>query len=286
MRNRKIIFAVLMLIGASTFMANAQEREQLTVPLSDPARESKLNVSLVTGSIKVVGYDGKDIMIDAIAGNKGERTSKKGMNINIDMSNDKGNTDGMKRISTNDGFELIAKEKNNVVNVSVDKVNTNINITVKVPRKTSLKLSTVNNGDIWVENVNGNLEVSNINGEIRMKNVAGSVLANTINQDIVVNFTDVTPNTPMAFTTLNGDVDVTFPPTIKANVKLKTERGGVYTDFDIDVDKNPAKVNQTSDKERGLYKITKDEWTYGKINAGGSEIMMKTMNGNIYVRKK
>ena len=143
----------------------------------------------------------------------------------------------------------------------------------------------VNNGDISVENVNENLEISNINGFIKMKNIAGSVVANTINQDIIVNFTEVTPNTPMAFTTLNGKVDITFPATVKANVKLKTDMGEVYTDFDIDVDKTPSKINQSVDKEKGLYKIKKDDWTYGKINGGGSEIMMKTMHGNIFIRK-
>ena len=118
-----------------------------------------------------------------------------------------------------------------------------------------------------------------------MKNVGGSVVANTINKDILVNFTEITPNTPMAFTTLNGKVDVTFPGSLKANVKLKTDMGDVFTDFDIDVDKSSSKINQSIDKENGLYKIKKDDWTYGKINGGGSEIMMKTMQGNIYIRK-
>lgn len=292
MKNSKRIFATLMLIVAIALNAQSQEREQLTVPLSDPTKEGKLHVGLVTGSIKVIGYDGKDIVIDAIANVKPEKSSKGRGNMNVDLNvninDDKGRggkADGMKKISSNDGFEIIAKEKNNMVNVSTDKVNSKIDLTIKVPRKTSLKLSTVNNGDIYVENVSGNLEISNVNGEITMKNVSGSVLANTINQDITVNFTNITADTPMAFTTLNGDVDVTFPANIKANLKLKTERGEIYSDFDIDVDKTPTKVTQTTDKEKGLYKITKDDWTAGKINAGGAEIMMKTMNGSIYVRK-
>ena len=273
MKINKIILAVLVLSVVSPFFAQSQEREQLTIPLSNPTKEGKLNVSLVTGSIKVIGYAGKEVIIDAISV---ERDNKKSSKESID---------GMKKISTNDGFELTAKEKNNTVNVGVYMVNMPINLTIKVPQKFSLKVSTVNNGDISVENVNGNLEISNINGFIKMKNIAGSVVANTINQDIIVNFTEVTPNTPMAFTTLNGKVDITFPATVKANVKLKTDMGEVYTDFDIDVDKTPSKINQSVDKEKGLYKIKKDDWTYGKINGGGSEIMMKTMHGNIFIRK-
>jgi hypothetical protein len=34
-----------------------------------------------------------------------------------------------------------------------------------------------------------------------------------------------------------------------------------------------------------LYKIKKDDWVSGKINGGGPEMMMKNMQGNIYVKK-
>lgn len=272
MKSQKILFTTIVLIACTSFYAQSQEREQLTVPVSDPAKEVKLNVNFITGSIKVIGYDGKDVIIDAIA-----PVSEKKQN--------RERADGMKKISTNDGFGIVAHEQNNTVNVNTDRVNMKINISIKVPHKSSLKLKTINDGDIYVENVSGNHEVSNINGEIKMKNVAGSVVANTINENIIVNFTSITPNTPMAFTTLNGNVDVTFPANVKANVKLKSDMGEVLTDFDIDVDKTAAKVKQTADKEKGLYKIQKDEWTYGKINGGGPEIMMKTMHGDVLIRK-
>ncbi len=67
MKLNKIIFAVLVLFVTSPFFAHSQEREQLTIPLSDPTKEGKLNVSLVTGSIKVIGYAGKEVIIDAIS---------------------------------------------------------------------------------------------------------------------------------------------------------------------------------------------------------------------------
>ncbi len=48
-------------------------------------------------------------------------------------------------------------------------------------------------------------------------------------------------------------------------------------------DKSAPKVNKTS--KDGMYRLTIDEWVYGKINGGGPEVMMKTMNGSIYIRK-
>ena len=87
----------------------------------------------------------------------------------------------------------------------------------------------------------------------------------------------------MAFSTLNGNVDVTFPASVKANVKLKSDRGDIFSDFDIDVDKGQPKTTRTS--QNGMYHVKIEDWVYGKINSGGPEVMMKNMNGNIYIRK-
>jgi len=87
----------------------------------------------------------------------------------------------------------------------------------------------------------------------------------------------------MAFSTLNGDVNVTLPADTKANLKLKSDNGDVFSDFDIEIDKTPSKIDKTT--EPGMYKIKKDDWVFGKINGGGPEMMMKNMQGNIYVKK-
>jgi hypothetical protein len=49
---------------------------------------------------------------------------------------------------------------------------------------------------------------------------------------------------PWLFHTFNGNVDVTFPATLKANVKLKSDQGDIYSDFDIDADKTQPKVKK------------------------------------------
>jgi DUF4097 and DUF4098 domain-containing protein YvlB len=141
----------------------------------------------------------------------------------------------------------------------------------------------VNDGEVTVENVTGELEVNNVNDKITLTNISGSVVANTVNGDVNVTFKSVDPKASMAFSTLNGDVNVTLPADTKANLKLKSDNGDVFSDFDIDIDKTPSKVDKTN--EPGMYKIKKDDWVYGKINGGGPEMMMKNMQGDIYVKK-
>lgn len=276
MKNSKVIIAVLVLMSiiriTPTFAQN-EIKEQLVVPLSDPAKSGSLNVGLINGSIKVTGYAGKEVIIDAetISSTNSNKKEK------VDES-----ANGMKRISPRNGLELSAEEKNNKVNVSSSSHRQSINLSIKVPQQFSLKVSTINNGDIVIDNVTGEMEITNVNGDITMTNVAGSAVANTVNGVIKANFKSVT-DSPMAFTTLNGNVDITFPATVKMNAKVKSDRGEVYSDFDMDIDKSAPKGVRSS--QNGMYKVSIDEWIQGKVNGGGSEVMMKNMHGNIYIRK-
>jgi hypothetical protein len=272
MKNMKIAGLVLLglIIGTKSF-GQAGSTEQLTVPLSSPGKPYSLKVHLVSGSVKVVSYDGKDIIINAVPRNGDDEEGSKAVE------------NGMKRISTHGSYEVTAKEADNNVTVNTGNPNKAIDLDLKIPQDVKLQVGTVNDGEVVVENVRGELEVNNVNDKITLTNISGSVVANTVNGDVTVTFKTIDPKAPMAFSTLNGDVNVTLPVDTKANLKLKSDNGDVYSDFDIDIDKTPAKVDKIT--EPGMYKIKKDDWVYGKINGGGPEIMMKNMQGNIYVKK-
>lgn len=264
------------LLATHSLRAQSEVKEQLVVPLSDPAKPGTLHVGLINGSVHVIGYSGKDVMIDIVASPKRSKRDD-----NDDRPDRAAN--GMKRIATGLPLDVSADERNNTVNVHANTVKQTIDLTIKVPQRFSLKVSTVNNGVIEIENVSGNLEVNNVNGYIHLTNVSGSAVANTVNGNLIATFKSIDSDTPMAFSTLNGNVDVTFPASVKANSKLKTDRGDIYSDFDIDVDKNQPKVTRTN--QSGMYQVKIEDWVYGKINGGGPEVMMKNMNGNIYIRK-
>ena len=272
MKNMKIAALVLLslLVGSASF-GQTGSTETLTVPLSSPGKPYSLKVHLVTGSIKVVGYEGKDVIVN-VSPRKNE---------DEDRSEDTKN--GMKRISVSGGYEVTAKEADNTVTVNTGNPNKALDLELKIPQDVKLKIGTVNDGDVTVENVSGELEVNNVNDKITLTNISGSVVANTVNGDVTVTFKTIDPKAPMAFSTLNGDVNVTLPADTKANLKLKSDNGDVFSDFDIDIDKTPSKIDKTT--EPGMYKIKKDDWVFGKINGGGPEMMMKNMQGDIYVKK-
>lgn len=292
MKTIKTAAAFLLLMAVATgIKAQAEQKEQLVVPLSEPGKAFKLEVSLVNGSIKVVSYEGKDIVIDVQAGSERKPDKKgrdnSGVNVNVDVNTNTGRSstsNGMKRINAGNAFDVSAEEKNNRVTVHSDSWKAPVTLTIKVPQsEANLKLGTINHGDISVNNVNGEMEISNTNGGIQLNNISGSVVANTVNGPVVATFKNIDPKAAMAFSTLNGNVDVTFPASFKGNVKLKSDMGEMYTDFDIETDKNQSKVNRSS--QSGLFRVNIENWVYGKINGGGPELMMKNMTGNIYIRK-
>ncbi|HEY2913440.1 MAG TPA: DUF4097 family beta strand repeat-containing protein, partial [Candidatus Angelobacter sp.] len=222
----------------------AQNDNRVSVPLTDPSRPVTLRAHLVSGSITVKGADVKEVVVEARA---------RGDEAHIG-----GRAEGMKRIPmTSTGLNIEAE--NNNVRVSTDSYQRTIDLTITVPIHTSLSLHSVNDGNILVSGVDGELDINNVNGEVDLKNIGGSVVAHALNGHVVATFNRIDPQKPMAFSSLNGDIDVTFPPDLKANVSLRTDNGEVYSDFDVKV--QPTAPQQTVEDNRGKggkYKVQID----------------------------
>ncbi len=262
-------------LGSATHQAAAQDapKEQLTVDLTAPDKPGSLEVKLVSGSLHVSGYGGKRIVVEA-AGRPRPAGKPRA---------EKAAPPGMKRLATTSPLNLTAAEKNNHVELTADSFRQSIDLTIKVPLSFSLKLGTLDGGDIVVENVQGELEVSNVNGAIVLNQVSGPALANTVNGNLTVTFRKVTAGAPMAFSSLTGKVDVTLPATTKATLKLKSSYGQVYSDFDVALEKRAAPATRTG--QQGPARLSTDAWTYGTLNGGGAEITLQTMNGDILLHK-
>jgi len=247
----------------------AQEKEQITIPLSDPGNPGILEVGVVHGSISVQGYDGGEVLISYInkTTNKYENTTR----------------NGLKRIP-NTSIGLEARERNNEVKVDVSAMSKTVDLEIRVPREFSLKLSTVNNGDISVENINGQHEISNVNGDVNLSNIRGSALVSTVNGDISVSFSELDENSPMSYTTVNGDIDFSVPASAAFDVKIKSEWGDIFSDFEFEIKRGNS--NKQTSRDSGTYKVTVDKWINGSINGGGPEYLFKTLHGDIIIRKR
>src|SRR5262249_31493328 len=129
-------------------------------------------------------------------------------------------------------------------------------------------------------------DVEDVNGSVALSNVSGTAVAHALNGRLLATFSRLNREKPMSFSSLNGDIDVTFPADLKANVTLSTNHGEVYTDFDVQLQKgDPQPIVEDSRGRGGKYRVRIDKSIRGTINGGGQEIKFKNFNGNIYIRK-
>lgn len=248
--------------------AHGQVGDKFSIEFSDPSKPGFLRIGLTYGSITVQGYDGDEVIVETVHKNNEEKRQKKSKGMYVIPN-------------TSMGFTI--EEEDNEMKIS-GHGNSRSNLIIEVPKNTSLRLSTVNSGDIVVKDIEGEIEANNTNGGIKIIDVSGAVIANTTNGSVVVTFDRVEPDKAMSFISFNGKVDVTFPPNIKADLRLKTQNGSIYSDFEIEVKRTIRKLEDSPRRKGGKYKVRLEGDMYGKLNGGGPEMHLSTYNGSIYIR--
>ena len=368
MNKRIANIVVLALLVAGTWggvIAQTKEEppDRAVVPLTDPSKPAKIEVSIMRGSITVKGYPGREIVVEARVREKAlpsystgayaegpwavlappappetpapatapsapalvrttgklSESQQKEMEArlaadlayqeqlakSIDRHSDRDRalnyyftpddkqareakakkTAGMKQLGgTTSGLEI--EEDDNVVQISAQSWKAATDIVIQVPVSSSLEVRTSMDGTIVVEGVNGEIDINNINGPVTLKNVSGNTLVHTVNGDIEAVLTRVAADKPLSFSTMHGDIDVTLPADVKASLKMKTEQGEIYTDFDMNVGRKAARAESVEKTEQGKFHITFDKSLLGQVNGGGAEISFNTFTGDIYIRKK
>jgi len=237
------------------------------------------------GSVKITGYDGNDAVIEYSG--RGEGLRRKAREGDVPA--------GMHRLDQPLNT-VDATQENNVVRVKGGFWG-RLNIEIKVPKQTTLDLKTMN-GSISVEGISGEMTIDAMNGHINVQDASGSVVAHSMNGRIVASLTQVSAAKASSFSSMNGSIEVTLPADLKARLKMKTDRGEIYTDFNVKVESATGPtastpIAQDGARKTGLPSLPNlpslphlDRTLYGTINGGGPEMQFITYNGRIVIRKK
>jgi hypothetical protein len=265
------IIAILLLCAGAAF---AQER--VNVPLSDPSKPAVIHAHMLLGGITVRGGPTKDVVVETRGSERGghERPVPP-------------NATGMHRLDLGGNAGLDVTEENNVVNIKTTAWIKQADLVITVPYRSSLQLKSISNGEIHVEHVDGEVDAEALNGAINLIDVSGSVVAHALNGAIHVTMDHVDPSKPMSFSTLNGEIDVTLPANVRANVRMKTDNGDIYSDFDVKLQATShAASSDSGERHNGAYHIRVDRTVSGTINGGGPEYQFTSFNGQIFIRKR
>ncbi|MFC5410155.1 DUF4097 family beta strand repeat-containing protein [Larkinella bovis] len=229
------------------------------------SKDRKVVLEMDAGDYKIEGYDGDEVSV---------RTS-----VQLDAPPERAK--GLKPLYysavDNSGIGLAVNLENGVLKIE-KATRKDIDYTIRMPKKAALLVRQTNwrNGSLAVSNLDGDLEIKTTNAPMTLKNVTGPIVANTTNGEVNVVFTTLSQEKPTSITTISGPIDVTLPANSKANLKLRSINGEMYTDFDLGL---------KASKE-GLPKIGGGNNVEGSTNGGGVEIQLNSISSNIYIRKQ
>ncbi|MEL7122098.1 MAG: DUF4097 family beta strand repeat-containing protein [Bacteroidota bacterium] len=276
---------------AFLFFPTLVNGQEVTVPLSDPSSPAKLVVDFTASQIQITGTDRKDILIKyktieehkkglLIVGKRNNTTIRTKPIYIKDKDSDSASREGLKKVSgIVKGLEV--NEYKNEVELDYDNLNKHLHFEIEVPKNIDLDLEIGSTYDLTIKNINGKISLETFGGDILAEEISGSLVANTQAGNITVQFNEVKAEEPLSFATFSGDIDLTFPADLKANFKLHTETGDIFTGFDME-------FSQPFVKEESQNKVQTfvNEWVHSELNGGGSEITIKNYAGDILIRKK
>lgn len=267
------ILLLLFLIPAKLLIG--QEKE-VVVPFDSPSVEKELKIRIYQGDIHIKAVDRKDVLI---------KYSTQQNNLHEDKRNDfDERTKGLTKI-THSNTRVDISSNNNKIFVKSSEYKKDLIFAIEVPKEINVHVHYNFGGETQIENVIGNINVESNAGDIIAKNITGLVNASTNDGDITVSFDKIPVAKTMLLTNVSGHLDISLPADYAANVKLKTVLGEIYTGFDLDLKERPETEEEKEKTQYFEFSHT-NNWSIGKLNGGGPEIMMKTQSGNIYIRKK
>ncbi|MFT4685547.1 MAG: DUF4097 and DUF4098 domain-containing protein YvlB [Neolewinella sp.] len=268
-------YLFFLLFSLSPFFLFSQPEHRVTV--------GKKTIELQEiDNLMIIGHDGEELKIN-----------RKGGNREIDEKNK-----GMRKISAggkvdNTGFDLSSQVFDDKVVVSqVGKGNGTVMIYVPNTSVVKVVKSTHRGGDLEVDNFKGELDVSMMYHNVNMSNVYGPVAVNTVHGGIEAIYSSGPPAQDLHLHSTYGAVDVTLPKNVKADLRLSTNYGDIYTDFDIDVKANMKeafKEDEHDDDEGHGHDDCKcgsnSSGLTGSLNGGGKLISLRATYKDIYLRK-
>lgn len=286
---------IISLLSLLPFFLSAQtftDKIVMELQFEKQGAGNTLVLANINGSITVRGYEGSKIIIEAerMVKAKTEARLEQGKKdlrlVQIDRvdtlivytatgCNQFSWGDGRKR---NHGWGYQWNCENGDCNPPYDH---KMDITVKVPFGINVEVSTVNDGNVLIENVGGAVKANNVNGSIKLTALKGATYANTINGDVDLEYT-LNPNKDCRYYTLNGDINAWFQKGLAANIAFKSFNGDMYTNLDK-LEGLPALVERKESSKGLTLKVAANRF---KVGNGGALLDFETFNGDVILKEK
>lgn len=286
----KVIKCMVLLVAFLPALMVKGQSETETVKKSFTVKNEKvtwLAVCNIEGDVEVEAHDGNTIEIEVQKRISGKQSEiEKGMEeVKLDFA--QGDDFVRARFTTPNNQ---VREKDDPLacgwdwNQNRERVDYRVRLDykIKVPRNISVKISTVNNSDLYIKGVKGEVYANNVNGDVTLIDVESNTKASTVNGKIEVNYLKM-PAEFAEFQTVNGEIEISTPENLAATYNFETQWGEVYSDLEFSQKLSPRMVANTGERGGTKYKV--DNSNGYQVGNGGPKFTFKTLNGDIRVMK-
>jgi hypothetical protein len=214
LRSPLLLAALLALAPAHAARA---DDTNTSIAFSDPSKPGTLKIRVMHGDVIVRGADVKEIEV------KSESTAQ----------SPTPRKDGMRVLSASSGY--ILSEKGNVATLEYGAdgwSGASSDFEITVPRSTNVIVGGSLHGDFECSDVSGDIDVRTMSGDVSLKDISGGALVETMNGEIRVGVKALADSKPLSFTSMRGEITIHLPEASKANVRFRTHRGVILTNFD------------------------------------------------------
>lgn len=238
------------------------------------AQEYKMKVSgtktlklIEVNRVEIKGYNGNEIIFTTQSRSRSDEERAKGLSA----INGQGITD-------NTGIGLSVFENGNDIEVQqLSRRNSN-QFKIKIPE--NIKIYYVHSGigsaggSLKISSVSSEIEATSLHSDIFIEKTTGPMTVNTVHGDIEVIFNTVSQTNPISIISVHGLVDVSLPSNTKANLKMESQYGELFSDMKIEIASQDDQLRSYSSK------VT------GKLNGGGVALHLSSTHNNVYLRAK
>jgi len=247
-----------------------QEREGQYETKEFKIKQSSGNLYIKgVADVTIESYNGNEIIVsgEVMVKKDPENDRSKGLKV-LDSRGIEDNT-GL-------GYSLIQKE-GNVEMTTLGHAHCDcIPITIKVPQGVGLIVedNTFRGQNIVIKNFTSPIDVSMNNHNITLENITGPMAVKTLHGNIESVFNTISQEGTINLVAVHGFVDVSLPSSTRADLKLKTQHGEIYTDMDIEISKSDENTSDFGNKV-----------VVGKLNGGGVSMTISSNFHEVYLRK-
>jgi hypothetical protein len=156
-----------------------------------------------------------------------------------------------------------------------------VNYDIKIPDYLNLEVLLKSKeiyrvGKVFVKNISKSFVFENTYGNLVFEDITGPASISVESGNVEGTFAKLSQKSDTYISSLYGIIDITIPDNTPANIFMKNPYGEIFTDFNIDYDKDKSPAKNI---ENGIIE--------GKLNGGGIRLDIKTgSSNNIYLRKK